>query len=109
RALHRAGVAAAAARETGARLRPARAPAGADRRAAGGDGQPLPPPARPRGGGRRLLGVGRSLTRPREAPLRADPARPSPARPLGRRPPALAGANPTLSRPVRGEEVTMHH
>src|SRR5206468_6637562 len=105
RAVRRAGVAAPPARASGARLRPARAAAGADGRGTHRDGEPLPAPARARGGRARLLGVGRLLPRSREAPLRDHTGGRTAARPLGRRAAPLAGADRPLSHAVRGEEV----
>src|SRR5204862_6742228 len=105
RAVRRAGAPAPSAGTSGARLRPARAAAGADRRGTHRDGQPLPAPARARGGGARLLGVGRLLPRPREAPLRDHTCGRTAARPLGRGAAALTRAHRRLSRTVRGEEV----
>src|SRR5581483_11605461 len=102
-AVHRAGVAPAPPRAPDARLRPPRAPTRAHGRVARRDGQPLPPPARARGGGPRRLGVAR-----RQAHVRDHRARRSAPRPVGGGAPDITSAHATVSRTLRGREVTMH-
>ena len=89
-----------------ARIRPARTAAGADRRPARGDGQPLPAAAGAGGRGHRHVGVGRDVPRTRQAAVRTYERGLAAARPVGRRSSALAGAKRCLFRTLRlGREV----
>src|SRR5581483_5226654 len=101
RAVHGAGAPAPPARAADARLRPPRAPAGADRRGPCRDGQPLSPPARSGGGGPRLLRVGG-----RQADVCDHRARGPAPRSVGRGASPVAGADATIPRAVRRREVT---
>src|SRR5438270_11901046 len=103
-AVHGACAPPAAPRAANSRLRPARAAARADGRVAGRDGQPLPPPARARGGRPRRLRVER-----RQAHVRDHRARRAAPRPVGRGAPYLAGADATVSRTPRAREANMAH